>query len=163
MVKIHSIYKCGPLNMRHNTKFYEKNENFKRILSTLTSFNLILLEHDFYFQYMKHHAKKWYLFYFRIVVPSSNAITKAAHLAVQYKITFGVSVLVGETKVNGVTYPLWTVPPGSITNAPTEGNASMTTQGSCISVRVNKAGWEEGVKPPHQTCVPSLLWMHVYR
>ncbi len=87
-------------------------------------------------------------------MPSSNAITKPAPLAVQQEITSG---LPGKMKVNGVTYLLWTVPPGSITNAPTGGNASMITRGSCTSVRVNTAGWEEGVKPPHQTCVPFLF------
>ncbi len=91
------------------------------------------------------------------MVPSSNAITKPAPLTVQQEITSGVSVFPGKMKVNGVTYPLLTVPSGSITNAPTGGNASMTTRGSCISVRMNTAAVEEGMKPPHQTCVPFLI------
>ncbi len=50
---------------------------------------------------MKHHAKSKINFYYRIVAPSTNEITKAAPLAVHQEITSGVSVLVGETKVNG--------------------------------------------------------------
>ncbi len=84
----------------------------------------------------------------------TNAITKPATLAAQLEALFGVNVLPEETKViNGAPCLQWTAPHGSTTNVPTEGNASMTIRGNCLSALVNKAGRDDGVKSHEQTCV----------
>ncbi len=91
---------------------------------------------------------------FRIAALGTNAITKPATLADQLEALFGVNVLPEEKKViNGVTCLQWTASPGSITNVPTEGNASMTIRGNCLSALVNKAGRGDGAKSHEQTCV----------
>ncbi len=93
-------------------------------------------------------------FYFRIVELSTDVITKPATFQPQKEIHFGVYALREEKTEIGATCLQCTVPPRSTTNAPAEGNASMTIRDSCTSVRVNKV-WtrEENVKPLHQTCV----------
>ncbi len=87
------------------------------------------------------------------MAPSIDAITEPAPNRAQEEIFFGANVLMKEQKVTGAPCLQWTVLPGSTINAPTEGNAYMTTRGSCIFARANKAGVGENVKLPRQTCV----------
>ncbi len=91
------------------------------------------------------------------MAPNTGATTEPAPNRAQQESRFGANVLMEEQKVNGAPCLQWTVPPGSTTNAPTEGNVYMTTRGSCIFARANKAGREGNVKPPRQTCVANIF------